>query len=624
MFKTNKLLLLTAIFVISCFLFASCFLDIKVKEENSGSTSAAGSDDVVEEITLIVPSFDGLESGDSGRGLTDMFNDDTFFACFNPAEDPYAVYKNLYLSYGVMTTTPITPSLRSISNVRLTTSAINSLKTTLSFSSYGFHVEVEDIGLDILSHEILIKYNIVENNSVVGIVDYVYNWQNKSFSYRESVMLTLFGESVPEEAYTFGVMILEMHDIKLDTDLFGIPTGSYSTGSFDDGVLEQNAWVDFINYSGTISNNSNLCHPFKLVRNYLTVSSRDGRLFSMSQPNSSESILLKIEEMNPNNPVYKAMVDSGFVILRDQDYLDSYDWSHYESDDFYDYSKLNPRAIGMDFLKDLADLAYTNGSILRSTELTDLSEPLILIEGSDENAEEHMFTAYDVNTKTGASLQLLGTKWLFTLFNDTNYEYCNFESFDSSIYRSYDSDATYRVIVDGLIEDHLKACGINDSNYIKNYQLSQKYYELFGNGSFITDVTNENPDLFKAKLDDLVRDKKERYLIAEYKNMVFLSSNIELSGGSYSGDWIRNSSYGPFTRCQVTIHLLVENGSIAEMVFTSDTENVTDQVLYLSFPDAITSINDDLFNSLTSLECIEVSSSFDTSNLPEGLEIIIR
>ena len=577
-----------------------------------------------EAILLLVPTFDA-SAGNGSRGLTDMFNDDTYFACFDPDTDENALYKNLYLSYGVMTTTPITPTLRAVSNVKLTKSAVNSLKTTLSFNSYGFNVEVEDIGIDFLEHEILIKYNIVENKAVVGTGDYVYNWREKTFSFRECVMLTLFGDTVPEPAYTLGALILEMHDIKLDTDIFGIPTGGYSTGSFKDGVIEKNAWVDFFNYGETSSNGNDLWHPLNFTRSYLTISSRNGKLYSMAQPKASVMKRIKIEEMDPENPIYKTLVDSGFVIIRDREYLDAYDWNHFNSDDFQNFSAIDPHSIKMDFFWNLADLIYSNSKILRSTDLTDLSKPLIPVDKYDhtDNSEEQMFTSYDVDTKTGAALQLTGSKWLFTLLSDSIYEYCNFDSFDNTVYRSYAADASHREIMDGLISDHLKACGITDPNYIKNYQTAYRYYELYGNGQFILDVTCEDPVAYKARLDAAVKEEKGRFLKIEYKNMTFIHNDIEL-GENASGSWGNHSGYGPFIHCEITVHIQASDGRLTNLVFASGSNDASDQVLYISFPNTITSIADGLLDALTSLKEVEVSKDFDTSKLPDGVTVTIR
>ena len=574
-----------------------------------------------ENMTIYVPSFEG---GSTSRGLTDMFNDATYFVPFD-STTPEGMAKNLYLSYGVMTTTPITPSIRAVSNVQLTASSVDKLKLKLGFESYGFKVEVDDLEYDFLGRKIMIKYNIKEENEVVGVVDYVYDWLNMTFSYRERVMLTLFGESVPvKSAYTFAVLVIEMHDVKLNID------GSFTTGEMVDGKLKRNAWVDFIQLMNTsYYGNNNFEYCIDMERNYLTISSKGGKLFSMAQPSSGLKYRQSLLSIDQDSLVYKKLVESNFLKLQTPEAvaaldLDHYNWGDDDRSAFFDFSVVKNSDFGMDFLQAVADLTYTNSSILKKTGVSDLSEGLEFRSGATSQYQSEMFTAYDVNRKTGASLQLLGTKELRAILNNDWYEFCNFRAFDSNIYRKHEDSPTMKAIRDGLIEDHLKACGISDANYIENYKTAKYYasiYKFEESDMGLLEVTTENPELFREKLEKAVAQQKAAYLIAEFKNYWPCCFTIADNGSGSCGS---SFGIGPFIKFSHEIEYETEKQKIKQIAVLSGKDNhIENLVISLSIPENITSVAEGVITKekFPSLERIEVSKDFDITNLPEELVV---
>ncbi|MBO4394571.1 MAG: hypothetical protein J5800_09535 [Spirochaetales bacterium] len=602
-----------------------------------------------ETVTILVPAFDDLAAVSGERGLTNMFNDDTYFACFdtsdpNPMNAAMNTYRNLFLSYAVMTTTPITPSLRPVSNVTLGLSAsTDALKAKLQFDAYGFHVVVEDLGFDLDEKKLMIRYNIVEGSETVGIIDYVYNWRNKTFSYREMVMLTLFGDGVPAEAYTFGVLILEMHDVKLDVDLLGVPTGSYSTDSLKNGKLEKNAFADLIMVNCLQRVGDELEECIELQRSYLTISSKNGKIFSMGQPAEGDNQFYYVSRLSEDNPV-KIALSSFFIhpTLAEVDpSMGGYGWNR--KDLQFNWT-VDPHSFRMDFLMDLADLVYSNSDIINEEGSSGVSASLSVKSG-DQGAHGRLyygdrFVAYDVNRgrRVGAATQVAGSTNLDTLVNNYWYEFANFHTFDSHAYDSYGTYTPHSDIVSGLIEDHLRNCGITNSNYIKNFQTAVRYGERYYNYDpadlhFIDEVvTDEDPNLFKKRLDDLswIQDYKSRMVIVETANdgiRTFLINNSFDSPWCISGTY----SFGSFVNGSLQIKVY-GTGDPGDRTLTGlnyypnadldPGEPTNDAITMIVIPSGFTSVE---ANAITSakypnLQRVEVFSQAVKDCLPDDVK----
>lgn len=595
--------------------------------------------DPVETVTILVPAFDSLSEFAVDRGLTDMFNDDTYFSCFNDPGDPYAAYKNLYLSYAVMTTTPITPSLKPISNVTLSLSvSLDYLKAKLMFDAYGFHIVVDDLSFDLNKKTIMIKYNVVEADEVVGIIDYAYNWKEKTFSYRECVMLTLFGPNVPAEAYTFGAIVLEMHDVKLETDVFGIPTGSYTTGDLTNGSLEKNAFVDMIEFTALEYVDEKLNEGIKVSRDYLTISSKNGLIFSMVQPAAGTREVFFFDSIPETNPVKNGL--SEFYIHPTLDQIEpslgGHGWTRKDLN--FNWS-VDPHSFDVDFMMNVFDVLYSNSDIFKNERAHDVSDYPELRTGDSvkENRVYYgeRFVAYDVDQKVGAGTQLLGNTSLETIESSSLYEQCNFNDFDSQKYRSYPDGTTHSVIADGLIEDHLRNCGIKNENYLENFKLAYKYsimyYTFEGDREFVTEtVTTEDPSLFKARLDSLevVEDQKNSLIFVETRNNGIhrVNTNNNIGPFTISGTYTKGSFVTGSTWIQVT-----SSGEPGNLILTSidfkpnkdgTGDSKKDEISLIVIPRNYTSVDADFFDGLSSLQRLEVSSNFDQGSLPEEIRNI--
>lgn len=604
------------------------------------SCSQEPANDVTDEetVTILVPAFDDLVALSGERGLTDMFNDDTYFACFSGGDPVLDAYRNLYLSYGVMTTTPITPSLKPVSNVTLSINgSLDSLKAKLKFDAYGFHVEVDSLDVNLQEKKLMIKYKVTEGDEVVGLVDYVYNWKEKAFSYRECVMLTLFGDGVPAPAYTFGALILEMHDVKLEVDLLGVPTGAYSTGDLTGGSLQKNAFVDFIQIPAHYIFNSQAYDCIEVKRDYLTISSKNGVIYSMAQPDGGIREAYLYKNLSADNPLKNAL--STFYLNLSHSEIETIGWSNI--DQLFNWTAIDPHSFGIDFLKDLASLIYLDEDIISEQGARDIKN-IPTIRSGDHSYTERInygdkFVAYDVNKgrRIGAATQLLSNSSLDSIMNNQKYEMANFHNFNPQAYNSYTDETPQSDILDGLIEDHLRNCGITNRNYIENFKLCLKYAKRYNYN--INDheycinlpVTTEDPSLFKAKLDatDWLPAKKNVELLVETTKDGLLHGGIDsVLSGSYGYGPLGTGTYAISANSTGEAQNKTLTGLdyyVSRAEYEAHPENPdNDMVTLIVIPKDVISVAADVITSVKfpNLARVEVFNESTKNSLPEDIK----
>lgn len=109
----------------------------------------------------------------------------------------------------------------------------------------GFDIKLDSANSKQLSDgSSFLIYNVYEDNQQVGFIEYVYNPATKSFSYRQSVMLTLFMELYGSEFPAFiSPYTVEYTNIPLTISNGNI---SYVIGEYKDDSFTDNGIADFI------------------------------------------------------------------------------------------------------------------------------------------------------------------------------------------------------------------------------------------------------------------------------------------------------------------------------------------------------------------------------------------
>ena len=109
----------------------------------------------------------------------------------------------------------------------------------------GFDIRLDSDKSKLLSDgSSFLMYNVYEDNQNVGFIEYVYNPNTKSFSYRQSVMLTLFMELHGlESPAIISPYTVEYINIPLNTSNGNI---SYVIGEYKDNDFINNGIADFI------------------------------------------------------------------------------------------------------------------------------------------------------------------------------------------------------------------------------------------------------------------------------------------------------------------------------------------------------------------------------------------
>lgn len=180
-------------------------------------TSCAISPDDTATTSIPLPIFGGSSSG---RGLKTMpveyFEGDQGLAC------------------AVMSLMPTMTNLEAV-EINVTGKSLENIGT--SFTVFGFDIELVRDSSHINADGVYLQYRVLYEGSTVGFCDYYYNIEKKMFSYRQSVICTFEG------IYDNEILNMEYIDIPVDNPLEPV----FKVGQLtQDGTLDDNAYVDNI------------------------------------------------------------------------------------------------------------------------------------------------------------------------------------------------------------------------------------------------------------------------------------------------------------------------------------------------------------------------------------------
>lgn len=202
----------------------------------------------------------------NSRGLIDM----------EPEGNPFTNMKD---ASNIMTSLPL---MVGISEEEGTFDSLTqNLSKQNGIGDLGFDIRLDRDKSKLLSDgSSFLMYNVYEDNQNVGFIEYVYNPNTKSFSYRQSVMLTIFmelrGSKMPAVISPYTV---EYINIPLNISNGNI---SYVIGEYKDNNFIDNGIADFIMLQYGIPNNlDSLINNLEFQRKILSSKFDNGIYYSV-------------------------------------------------------------------------------------------------------------------------------------------------------------------------------------------------------------------------------------------------------------------------------------------------------------------------------------------------------
>lgn len=264
-------------FLMTAFLFVSCNSDAA----SSGGSSEPGGNEPVA-MSIVVPCVGDSESKPGSRGLQNMVAKDDVFDTGKPQSD-------IYYAQAVMQCMPVFPSLRTIKGVSADTSLSD---LNLSFRMYGFDCTLDGDKSKLNEDGAYLRYNVIENNIIVGVLEYYYNVPNNRITYRQYMMLDIVMQVGPQDFMTISnaVMVYCIEDVELGDDL------SLKANQVVGGKLKSDeARLDMF-FLGNEYGGKN----FFLERRVITIASDGDKTCAFCQPwSSSKSTGKPWDEVNP-------------------------------------------------------------------------------------------------------------------------------------------------------------------------------------------------------------------------------------------------------------------------------------------------------------------------------------
>ena len=336
----------------------------------------------------------------------------------------------------------------------------------------------------------LLKYDLVSNGRKVGFLQYYYSFEKKMFSYRQMVLVTLV------DLQTNILLSLEFNDIPVQNQN---QLRRFTFGQLNaDGSTEENAFADRIDI------NNKKDGTVELVRTYMSGVSNKENFVSIFRPDMTygsgyfpnEHIINTVNRLDEKGNNKNGVIDTedeakaaglGFVyniitqFYENADEIRNADGGHtpfkpYKSyEDFRNASledtviQLNRRSKEYDNMS-INPVCYSWKNGMSRTAAATFSRE-----------EGQGFTQ-------GTYLDVTAETWSRTGFDD-------FYHINTS-----NSDELRRE----FINEHLKACGLDDKNFIENFTYAA-LDDAYGRSTYWPClVTTDEPDGFKKHFDNLI------------------------------------------------------------------------------------------------------------------------
>lgn len=414
--------------IASIFLFTSCPQDIESlpDEEVDGD----------ETISFYLPTFATAEVSGGGvaRGLMDM-------GVFTG--------ENMLAGCSIMSYIPVIQALES---AEMTVSDLRETIFTryVNFTAYGFDCSLYKDSIKITKDFLYLRFYVQNDVSIVGVVDYALDIRNKRFSFREIMTLTL---DFPDFGYqNTSLLVIEYNDIPVNWD------GSFTTAEFlDDGSLKKNVITDLL----SVGNNQN--HDVFLQRYYAVAKSDNDIISIFLRPYDKESYAVDIGD-NARKVLIEAIGDN----LKVDNDAEASEFSHkicqHLLPEYYENGRSlthhDPRNGYEDYKVYGSYEEYQADSISKLKKLNEEQEAF-------NNGEEFIIFNYknleNATLRTGSSITDPYQNYLRGNLTKEELEKKGFAKFYPELFSSED------FTIEKFIETHLRACGIEDENYISNF-----------------------------------------------------------------------------------------------------------------------------------------------------------
>lgn len=432
----RKSLLFAMLFLImTAFIFVSCNGDAvsdSGASSNSGTSSGGeaspntNTDGEPKTMNLVVPCVGGTEPEAGSRGLQNMVASGDVF----DTEDPMA---DINYAQAVMQCMPVFPSLRTVENVSADTSLTD---LNLSFNMFGFECRLDGNKSKLNEDGAYLRYNVVENDAIVGVMEYYYNVPNNRITYRQYMMLNVLVQTGPDayQMVTNAVMVYCIEDVELGEDM------SLKANQVVNGTLKSDeAYLDMFFLGSTIFESN----PYenRLERRVITIASDGDKTCAFTQPWSSKSIPYTPWE-NSNSELQTIM-------------------KKYTKDDSYQITVEKCENFTVEAAFDFIDALYVNGEKARkgnwetydefiAWDLDDFSDSAPELPNSDQTMWMSYFKLSDAQDPDKRG----NRAYYDSNPGAVNYTYAGF----GSVYGSYVGEATTEY--DKVFEKFLPDCGI--------------------------------------------------------------------------------------------------------------------------------------------------------------------
>ena len=390
---------------------------------------------------------------------------------------------DMWLSCTVMTVMPTMTNLEAV-EINISGTSLENVKT--SFTVFGFDIELVADSSHINRDGVYLQYRILYEGSNVGFCDYYYNIEKKTFSYRQSVFCTL-GRIGNLDIRDNEIISIEYTDIPVENALEPV----FKVGQLtEDGVLDDDAFVDNI----WLDTPSEQKSDFQYRRAFITmyeVKGDDGlyTMYAFKQMDNSF-------KMGPGEYSGELAKIKTTVLPK---YLDNDDKLIIDTDE-------ERKKADFELMKEIYPFVYKNGQSIADHHSTikgytsydefvddSFREQTDVIRNgvrkSTHDAPRAVIYTYNGNDSKGASVarcrrDRIGTEstnpgYAFSDLNkegdysDNLYNLLGFKDY----FGEYDSEGNTVTVSDFTAGKFLKACGIDNEDYIKAFIEFQNKYD---------------------------------------------------------------------------------------------------------------------------------------------------
>lgn len=468
----------TILTLVSIIILSSCSMDAKGPENDNGRGQSS-----VDKTTYVVPFFatDKTAVQSETRGITHM-----------PTGSPWG--DDPMRSASVMQSLPAMIGFESIEK-----DSFENVKTEADEKGIihllGFDVRPETGKWKENDDGIYLCYTIIYENTDVGIIEYYYNDIENVFSYRQMVMLTMMmDEARIAEAI---ILTMEYDDIPVASTN---ETGSFRFGQLVNDEIEKNAFVDHL-YITTINSQTGQYNNDGIMfnRTYMTGVSSSDCFYSFCHPDLTEATY-PFDHTDIYNVIEN--IENG----NKNEFLDTAD---------------EAKAADAAFMMDIAEYIYSKARSVETAGPYDsyddfMASSLKELCGPVEEQIENRENGFKEGRQPHSSANPVIFSWkdYKSAAAQTTQSGMEFNEITAEIWPATDFGDFYKDIkpdgmsdddlVKALINAHLRACGIENGNYIENYSYAETYKH--GMGIWPVTVTTEDPDVFREKYDKAVDD----------------------------------------------------------------------------------------------------------------------